>query len=139
MIPNPQQSLKFSNFQDDLRQVSAQPRGLSLPNTEPRIKREGLDRPQVVHRRPFGIINTPLPPLANLSASEAAKLVIEGKSCKPSERAPPRSARPVSQKEPLISYTSVQKSYYPVELISQRSEGDHRESRFCGRYHCQPG
>jgi hypothetical protein len=136
VVPNPQQSLKFSNFQDDLRQVSAQTRGLTLPNTEPRNKRDGLDGLRVVHRRPFGMIDDPLPPLANLSASTAAKLAIEMRRSKPIDRVMTSTAGPVSQDKPRICYTSVQKSFLSVEPTSQRSEGDCRKSRLCRRYHC---
>jgi hypothetical protein len=139
VVPDPQQSVRFSNFQDDLRQVSAQPRGLTLPNTEPRSKRDGLDGLRVVHRRPFNMMNDPLPPLANLSASMAAKLAIEMRRSTPIGRVMTSTAGPVSQDKPRISYTSVQKSFLSVELTSQRFEGDHRESRSGRRYHCRPG
>jgi hypothetical protein len=139
VVSDPQQSVKLSNFQDDLRQVSAQPRGLTLPNTEPRIKRDGLDRPQVVHRRPFGMIDIPLPPPTNLSASKAAKLAIEMRRSKLIDRVMTSTAGPVSQNKPRINYTSFQKLCLSVELTSQRSEGGHREIRFCRRYYCWPG
>ena len=88
--------------------MSAQTRVLGEVNAETRMKRDGLDRPRVVHRRPFGMINDPLPPLANLSASMAAKLAVEMKRSKPIDRVRTSTAGPISQVEPLIKYTSVQ-------------------------------
>ena len=139
MVPYYQQGIRFSDLQDDLRQVSAQTRIVGEANAEIRMKRDGLDRPRVVHRRPFGMMYEPLPPLANLSASRAAKLAIELKRSKPIDRVMTSTAGPVSQDKPRIIYTSVQRLYLSVELTSQRSEGDHGESRFCRRYHCRPG
>ena len=53
------------------------------------------------------MIYDPLPPLANLSASMAAKLAIEMKRSRPIDRVKTSTAGPVSQDKPRIMYTSV--------------------------------